>query len=82
MSPDPSRIPADGLVPEKVPVDGVCPECGAEELAAYPVLAADGWFEVVKCQQHQLGYRNTVIVVGLPKPRSIDRLFASEHVHH
>lgn len=36
--------------PVKVPVAGVCPECGAEELREYPVLAADGWFVVVKCQ--------------------------------
>jgi hypothetical protein len=52
--------------PVKVPVDGSCPQCGAEELRRYPVLAADGWFQVVKCQRcltsvsrerwHRLGY--------------------------
>jgi hypothetical protein len=35
----------------KVAVDGGCPECGAAELHRYPVLAAEGWFEVVKCQR-------------------------------
>jgi vanillate/4-hydroxybenzoate decarboxylase subunit D len=34
-----------------MPVDGVCQECGAGELRQYPILAADGWFEVVKCQR-------------------------------
>ncbi len=34
----------------KVPVEGTCDECGQEQLCRYPVLAADGWFEVVKCQ--------------------------------
>jgi hypothetical protein len=45
-----SQVRADA-VPQKVPVDGVCPECGAAALCQYPVLAADGWFQVVKCQQ-------------------------------
>jgi hypothetical protein len=45
-----SQVMADA-VPQKVPVDGTCPECGAAELCRYPVLAADGWFQVVKCQQ-------------------------------
>jgi hypothetical protein len=31
-------------------VDGACPECGAMQLQRYPVLAAGGWFDVVKCQ--------------------------------
>jgi len=39
------------LEPVKVPVDGTCPECGAADLREYPILGADGWFEVVKCQQ-------------------------------
>ena len=39
------------LAPIKVVVEGSCPECGAEELREYPVLAAEGWFEVVKCQR-------------------------------
>jgi hypothetical protein len=37
--------------PRKVAVDGNCPECGAPALSRYPVLSADGWFEVVKCQR-------------------------------
>ena len=41
----------DELEPRKVPVDGACPECGARELRRYPLLAADGWFDVVKCQR-------------------------------
>jgi len=51
---------------EKEPVAGACPQCGARDLARYPVLAAGGWFEVVKCQRclhsvsrepwHRLGY--------------------------
>jgi hypothetical protein len=40
-----------GVTPVKEPLAGACPECGAEELARYPVLAAGGWFEVVKCQR-------------------------------
>jgi len=58
--------PESELEPVKVPVEGACPECGAEELRRYPVLAADGWFEVVKCQRclasvsrerwHRLGF--------------------------
>ena len=40
-----------GRVPEKVHVDGDCPECGAADLARYPVLSADGWFIAVKCQR-------------------------------
>jgi hypothetical protein len=46
--------PEDELIPAKVPVAGACPECGRDELRRYPVLAAEGWFEVVKCQ-HCLG---------------------------
>jgi hypothetical protein len=41
----------DNLQPAKVPVDGECPECGATDLARYPVLSAGGWFVVVKCQR-------------------------------
>jgi hypothetical protein len=37
--------------PEKEPVAGTCPRCGADDLARYPVLAAGGWFLVVKCQR-------------------------------
>jgi hypothetical protein len=36
---------------EKEPVAGACPQCGADELARYPVLAVGGWFMVVKCQR-------------------------------
>jgi vanillate/4-hydroxybenzoate decarboxylase subunit D len=39
------------LIPQKEVVEGTCPECGAEELRRYPVLAAGGWFQVVKCQR-------------------------------
>jgi hypothetical protein len=54
------------LAPIKALVEGTCPECGAEALRRYPVLAAEGWFEVVKCQRclhsvsrerwHRLGF--------------------------
>ncbi|MGI9625065.1 MAG: hypothetical protein ACR2PK_19715 [Acidimicrobiales bacterium] len=47
-------------------VVGDCPECGAAELAQYPVLSEGGWYLVVKCQDclhsvdrepwHRLGY--------------------------
>lgn len=33
------------------PVAGTCPECGAAELAEYPVLAEGGWWNVCKCQR-------------------------------
>jgi hypothetical protein len=32
-------------------VEGACPQCGAEELARYPVLSTGGWFLAVKCQR-------------------------------
>jgi vanillate/4-hydroxybenzoate decarboxylase subunit D len=44
------RLPGDPL-PQKVRRSGACPECGAEDLFEYPVLAAAGWFTVVKCQR-------------------------------
>ena len=53
MMPD-GPLDADALAdlePVKVPVEGTCPECGRAELQRYPVLSADGWFEVVKCQR-------------------------------
>lgn len=34
---------------EREPVSGTCDECGKAELRRYPVLAEDGWFDVVKC---------------------------------
>ncbi|MGM7645918.1 hypothetical protein ACSVDM_13535 [Nocardia sp. JW2] len=37
------------LVVEREPVAGTCPECSSAALRRYPVLAEDGWFEVVKC---------------------------------
>lgn len=46
---DPLDVPE--TVPKKVPVEGTCPACASEALAAYPVLSAGGWFQVVKCQQ-------------------------------
>ena len=47
MAPEPTR----DTEPEKEPVPGACPQCGAEDLARYPVLAVGGWFMVVKCQR-------------------------------
>jgi hypothetical protein len=41
------RAPSEAV--ERTPVDGACPECGAEELASYPVVAEIGWEQVVKC---------------------------------
>ncbi len=35
---------------EREPVAGTCEECGADDLAAYPVVSEGGWWEVVKCQ--------------------------------
>jgi len=40
----------DECAPIKEAVSGSCSQCGAAALARYPVLSADGWFEVVKCQ--------------------------------
>jgi len=42
--------PSSSSLPDKEPVDGTCPQCGAHDLARYPVLAGGGWFLVVKCQ--------------------------------
>lgn len=36
---------------ERRPAEGACPECGAEELADYPVLSEGGWWRVRKCQR-------------------------------
>lgn len=49
---DTSALPqiADGVHLERQPVTGPCLACGAEMLAAYPVLSEGGWFKVVKCQ--------------------------------
>jgi N-methylhydantoinase B len=46
--PDPSEL--GPMIPELEPVEGSCASCGAAELRKYPLLAADGWFEVVKCR--------------------------------
>lgn len=35
---------------DRVPLAGNCPECGADDLAGYPVLSEGGWWKVVKCQ--------------------------------
>lgn len=35
---------------EREPVSGTCPECGAGELARYPVISEKGWEIAVKCQ--------------------------------
>jgi NMD protein affecting ribosome stability and mRNA decay len=43
--------PDTELEPVKVRVEGTCPECAGVDLRRYPVLGAEGWFEVVKCQQ-------------------------------
>ena len=40
----------DRAVPRE-PVEGACPECGAADLARYPVLSTGGWFLVEKCQR-------------------------------
>ncbi|HVX21918.1 MAG TPA: hypothetical protein VHB02_11260 [Acidimicrobiales bacterium] len=32
-------------------VEGTCPACGAEALQRYPVLAENGWYTAVKCQE-------------------------------
>jgi len=36
---------------ERTPVEGTCPECGAAELAEYPVVSEGGWWNVRKCQR-------------------------------
>ena len=41
---------SERLYIEREPVEGACPECGATELAGYPVNTEGGWFNVVKCQ--------------------------------
>lgn len=46
-----SRPSEAAPVQQREAVEGVCSECGAESLAAYPVLSEGGWFQVVKCQQ-------------------------------
>jgi N-methylhydantoinase B len=43
-----SQRQPDGL--ERQVVDGTCGSCGQDDLRRYRVLAADGWFEVTKCQ--------------------------------
>jgi hypothetical protein len=39
-----------GYEPRRIPAVGTCDECGASELAQYPVPSVGGWFPVVKCQ--------------------------------
>ncbi len=36
---------------QRTAVDGTCPNCGAVDLAGYPVNSEGGWFLVVKCQR-------------------------------
>jgi hypothetical protein len=36
---------------EREPVSGSCSACGADDLAAYPVISDGGWWSVVKCQE-------------------------------
>ena len=36
---------------EREPVSGACPQCGAEELARYPVISEKGWEIATKCQR-------------------------------
>jgi vanillate/4-hydroxybenzoate decarboxylase subunit D len=38
------------LTVERRQVEGTCPECGANDLAEYPVLSEGGWWDVRKCQ--------------------------------
>lgn len=48
----PVHFPRPGtptLAVEREPVPGPCDACGQPALRAYPVLAEDGWFDVVKC---------------------------------
>jgi hypothetical protein len=35
---------------EREPVSGTCPQCGAEDLARYPVISEKGWEIATKCQ--------------------------------
>lgn len=35
---------------ERERVSGTCPECGAQDLARYPVVSERGWEIVTKCQ--------------------------------
>lgn len=54
--PNPSRaaVASERIAPplhvERKPVGGTCSCCGKASLAHYPVLAENGWFDVVKCQ--------------------------------
>jgi hypothetical protein len=45
------RPASQHLAVERRPVAGACPECGAEELAEYPVVSEGGWWNVCKCQR-------------------------------
>jgi hypothetical protein len=45
------RPASQRLSVERRPVEGACPECGAEELAEYPVVSEGGWWNVRKCQR-------------------------------
>ncbi|MEA2227366.1 MAG: hypothetical protein QOF29_48 [bacterium] len=55
------------------PAEGQCAECGAQELATYPVLAAQGWTRVVKCQRClALQSEERMPIWGFWKPLSAD----------
>lgn len=36
---------------ERTAVEASCPNCGADDVATYPVNSEGGWFMVVKCQR-------------------------------
>ncbi|QEC46173.1 hypothetical protein FSW04_00380 [Baekduia soli] len=55
------------------PREGTCRACGAPDLAAYPVLGAKGWADVVKCQQCLAVDSETMMPIwGFWKPLSAD----------
>jgi len=46
-----ARSEALTLELERRPADEACPECGAEALAAYPVMSDGGRWQVANCQK-------------------------------
>jgi vanillate/4-hydroxybenzoate decarboxylase subunit D len=38
------------LTVERTAVALTCPECGSKDVRRYPVVAEEGWMQVVKCQ--------------------------------
>lgn len=58
---------------ERVPREGSCESCGAADLAAYPVLGAKGWTDVVKCQTClTVASEEPLPIWGMWKPLSAD----------